>query len=186
MSTAETNIAMRFTRLFRRVAAVLRVDATGFREIAHARDALIPGLLLVVAGGLARGVFAAGQEGAAGMIGSPAVGIGVWLVGSALVWTVATKLFGATASYVAVLRTLGFATVPLLLLLLGALPLGVARTGVWVVAHGWTTLALIVAVREVFELTPRQALLAFALTLAFGLALFALLGTIVVEWGAFD
>ena len=103
-----------------------------------------------------------------------------------LVHTVATRFMGARVALGSVLRAFGFAATPLLLLALGALPLGAADGAVWVAAHAWATLAMLVAARATLGLEARRALLACAIAIAIGFACTALLGAFVVEWGAFD
>jgi hypothetical protein len=114
------------------------------------------------------------------------VGLATWLLAGTLIRTIGVRLFACSASLPEVLRSLGFATAPLLLLALGALPLGPARDWLWVGTHIWATLALGIATREALDIDTRRALAVCVLALAVGFAALALMGMLVGKWGAFD
>ena len=73
------------------------------------RAALGQAALLVILASVARGVGAFEAEGLIGLVGSPLVGLGVWLAGSTLIWGIGVKRFGYTSDYPELLRTVGFA-----------------------------------------------------------------------------
>jgi hypothetical protein len=155
---------------------VLCKAPTGARSGESDPSALLQATGLVLAAGVARGIGAFGSEGTAGLIGSTAVGLATWLVAGSLIWAVGVKRFGCSSDLPEVLRTLRFAAAPLLLLALGALPLGVAHSSVWEGAHAWAMLALVVAARAALDINIPRALAVCAIAFVIGLGLLALMG----------
>jgi hypothetical protein len=164
----------------------MRLAGSAFENVENDPHAIWQAIVLVLAAGLARGAGAYATEGVAGLVGSTVVAVVLWLVAGLLIWGVGVKRFGCTSDYPEVLRTLGFAATPLLVLALGAFDLGPLRTPLWVGAHAWATLALTVATREALDVSMSKALAVCLLALAVGFAVLALIGMIFVEWGAFD
>ena len=169
-----------------RVASALALRGEAFRDVEHHPEALLQSAALVGVAGLARGVGAFASEGMVGLVGSVLVALAVWACAAVLIWGIGVKRFGYTADFPEVLRTIGFAAAPLLFLVLGALPLGVAGTVLWVGCHAWATAALAVAVREALDVTSARALMVCLLALAVTLGVLFVMGILVVEWGAFD
>lgn len=186
MTTADSSGAAPRTSFAQRIAGSFLLNSRVFEDIERDPSALIQATLVVVAAGMARGIGAFGTEGMAGLIGSPAVGVATWLVAGSIIWAVGVKRFGCSSDLPELLRTLGFAAAPLLLLALGALPLGEAHSSLWIAAHSWAAIALVVAVREALDVSTRGALAACVFAIAVGFVLLALLGLFVAEWGAFD
>lgn len=154
------------------------LDGRAFRALRDDPGALAPATAVVLLAGAARGVGAAPAEGSLGLIASPIVSLVFWAVGAVLVWGIATRHFGLGVRYVQVLRTLGFAAAPLLLLGLCALVGGVLHTAIWALAHGWSLLSLVVAVREALGVSHRRALVVLVLALVVTLALLFTLGVV--------
>jgi hypothetical protein len=166
-----------------RLLGALALDGRVFEEIKGDPRALPQALLVVVVVGLARGVGSAPDEGLVGLVGSPLLALLAWLVGTALVWGIGVKRLACTADYAAVVRVLGFAAVPLLLLVFCVLPLGAATAWIWVGAHGWSLLVLIVAVREALDASLEQALVVCILALGVTLGILFVLGLFLVGLG---
>ena len=103
-----------------------------------------------------------------------------------LVWTIGRRRFSRSATFSEVMRTVGFAAAPLLVLALRALPLGAADQVIWIGAHAWATLALAMATREALDINTGEALWVCLLAVIAGFTLLALLGMLVGQWGAFD
>ena len=154
------------------------LDARAFRSARNDPGALVPAALVVLLVGVARGIGAAPEEGSFGVVASPVVSLVFWAVGSVLVWGIATRRFGVTARYVEVLRTLGFASAPLWLLALRAFAPGAPGTGIWLLAHGWSLLALGVATREALRVSQNRALVVLALALAVTLGVLLIMGSL--------
>ncbi|MBW2267385.1 MAG: YIP1 family protein [Deltaproteobacteria bacterium] len=183
MTSAETPVHVSFPR---RIGGALGLAPEVFRDIERDPRALVQAAAVVVAAGAARGIGAFSDEGRAGLVGSAVVAVATWLLAGTLIWLVGVKRFACRSELPEVLRTLGFAAAPLLLLALGALPLGPAHPWLWVGAHVWATLALAVATREALDVGVHRALAVCVLALAVGFALLALMGVLVAKWGAFD
>ena len=75
MATAETPVETPHLSFARRIAGALRLAPEAFEDVESDPRALGQAAGVVVLAGLARGIGAFGREGAAGLIGSPAVAI---------------------------------------------------------------------------------------------------------------
>lgn len=159
-----------------RVWGALRLDAAVFEEVEGDPAALAPAALVVLSGGLARGVGAYAQEGVFALIGSPLIGVAVWLSASLMIYGVGVRRFRYTSTYPELVRTLGFAAVPLWLLALCALAPALVATGLWVLLHAWATLALVVAVREALDVPTGTALAVCAIALGITLGVLFVMG----------
>jgi hypothetical protein len=164
--------------IWARLGGVLRLDGRAFRDVRNDPGALAPATGVVLLAGVARGIGAAPAEGSFGVIASPVVSLIFWAVGSVLVWGIATRHLGLRVRYAEVLRTLGFASLPLCLLGLCAVTGGLLHSGVWGLAHGWSLLALVVAVREALDVSQNRALVVLTTALAVSLALLLIFGLI--------
>jgi hypothetical protein len=149
-----------------RLAGAIRLAGPAFEDVERDRGAMAQAAGVVVVAGLARGLGEMQAEGLLGLLLSPLLAIVMWLSAGVLIWGVGVKRFHYSADYPELLRTIGFAAAPLFFLALGVLPLGVLHTGLWWLAHGWATLALVVAVREALDVTPARALVVCAVALA--------------------
>lgn len=156
-----------------RLLGVFALDGGAFDDIENDASALLPATAVVVLAGLARGVGAEGPSRAAEIVGSGLTGVAVWLVAGLIIWGIGVQRMGYTSNYPELLRTLGFAAAPLLLLVLRVLPLGAAATPVWLVAHGWALLALVVASREALDTSTRNAVVVCLLSIATAVAVVA-------------
>ncbi|MCG6958040.1 MAG: YIP1 family protein [Gemmatimonadetes bacterium] len=101
-------------------AAFLSVDT--FEEVEHDETATLQAGLVVVIVAVAGGIGAlhSGLIGSLGVAGSALVGWAVW---AGITYLVGAKLFHGTATWGELLRTLGFAQAPGILLILGFVPL---------------------------------------------------------------
>lgn len=177
MTAAQTTLP---ASLARRWLGALRLDAGSFREIAGDPQTLAPAALLVLLGGLCRGVGAAPDEGLVGLVGSPLVALLLWSLGGALLLGLARPR-GPAVGYRALLAAVGFSAAPLPLLALRPLAPEPIGAGLWLVAHVWTTLALVAAVRGALGVSLGRALslCALALAVAFAVTVLALRA---IEW----
>ena len=102
-----------------------------------------------------------------------------WLMSTALIWLIGVKIMGGASDYVELLRTMGFASAPKVLLLLGVLPLGplayLLGAGVTVL----TTIAAILAVRQALEVTTGRAIVVCVVALVASFAVAAAIGTLI-------
>jgi len=127
-------------------AAFLNVET--YEEVEHDEEAIAQAATVVVLvaaasaiGGLGAGVSGAIQGAVSSIVG--------WLAWAGITYLVGTKLFGGTATWGELLRTLGFASTPGLLMVFGIIPfLGwpvVVLGSLWGLATGF------VAVRQALD-----------------------------------
>jgi hypothetical protein len=127
-------------------AAFLSIDT--FEEVEHDETATLQAALVVVIAGVAGSIGALhnGLFGSLGVAGSTLVGWAVW---AGITYLVGTKLFHGTATWGELLRTLGFAQAPGILLILAFIPL----VG-WILhmlVPLWMLLAGFIAVRQALD-----------------------------------
>ncbi|MDJ0849975.1 MAG: YIP1 family protein [Myxococcota bacterium] len=164
----------------RRLVGALGLRGAAFESVEEDPNSIVQAAALVVGAGLARGVGAFASEGWPALLGSPVVAVVVWLACGVLIWGIGVRRFGYASDYPELLRTIAFAAAPLLLLAACALPLGGLVTALWIGAHAWATLALVVAVREALDVPLDRALLVCALALGVTLGLIFILGFLFV------
>ncbi len=137
--------------LVERAIGAARLDASIYEEIEHDQGALGQAMAVVVIAAVASGIGASGGGAAAvaaGVVGSL---IG-WFVWAFLIWFIGTKLLAeptTKADIGEVLRTIGFASAPGILNVLGILPVVGALMGL--LAAVWQLAAMVVAVRAALD-----------------------------------
>lgn len=135
-------------------AATLNIPT--YEEVEHDTTATTQAAIVVgiVALATAIGSIGDGVGGAlAGIIGAY---IG-WLIWAGVTYLIGDKLLGGTATWGELLRTLGFAQSPGVLLILGIIPfLGwIVRFFVWI----WMLVAGVVAIRQALDFSTGKAIL---------------------------
>jgi hypothetical protein len=100
--------------------------------------------------------------GALGLGGPDVVGVLIgslisWVIWAGITYLIGEKVFRGTATWGELLRTLGFAQSPRVLLLLGIIP--VFGRLVWIVVAIWVLIAGIIAIRQALDFTTQKALL---------------------------
>ena len=135
--------------LIDRMIGAARLDVEVYEELEHDTTATPQAALVVGLVAVASAVGGAG-DGSLGIIGGlVTVGLG-WAVWSWVTYFVGTRLFGGTADWGEMLRTLGFAHTPGLLYGVGAIaPLAgaIASPIAWV----WMLVAGVVAIRQALD-----------------------------------
>jgi hypothetical protein len=134
-----------------RLYGALTLDATVFEEVEHDPSALAQAAGVVAVAAVARGV------GFGDLFYSLVAGFIGWFVATAAVWIIGVKILEHTSDYVELLRTLGFATAPRVLLVLGVLPLGPLRGLLWLFVLFLLVVAFIVAVRQALDVRTDRA-----------------------------
>jgi hypothetical protein len=163
-----------------------RLRGSAFAEVQSDARGLRQALLVVLAGGIGRGLGVAPEEGWLGMIGSPAVGLVVWMVAAVLVWGIAAEVLVRAPEFSPLLRTLGFAAAPLVgLAICAALPAPAARVW-WGLVHAWATLAFAVAVREGLGVSALRALVVCLVSLGIALVLLLLAAAVLIDAAYLD
>lgn len=135
----------------RRIVRAAKLDADLYEEVEADTEATRQAMAVVLLGSLAAGL-GAGRGNVSGMlIGAVAALIG-WVVWAYLIYWIGTRLLPepqTRASHGELLRTIGFASSPGLLRVLGVVP-GL-REVVFLVAGIWVLVATVVAVRQALD-----------------------------------
>ena len=155
-----------------RLLGALRLDSAVFDEIEHDRGSLGQAAAVVALGGAATALGAgAGLGGAVGAVLGALLG---WAVAVGFVWLVGVFVLKHTSDYPELLRTLGFASAPQMLLVLR----GVAFLGplIGVAAFLWGIAAWVVAVRQALDVgTGRAVAVCVIAVLVYGACMFGLI-----------
>ena len=137
-----------------RALGALRLDAATYEEIEHDESALGQAAGVVVLTALAAAIGAAGRGGG-GAVGAVFGALVGWLVSTLFIWLVGVYWMKHTSDYKELLRTLGFASAPNALAVLGGFPvLGGLATAA---AFFWSLAAFVVAVRQALDVTTGRA-----------------------------
>lgn len=135
-------------------AALLHIDT--YEEVEADTTATLEsaGVVALVAAATALGVSAGGLAPIAVAVVTAFVG---WLIWAGLTYLIGDKLLGGTATWGELLRTLGFAQTPRLLLILSPVPkLGLL---VQLVVFVWTLFTSVVALRQALDFGTGRAIL---------------------------
>jgi hypothetical protein len=160
-----------------RLLAALRLDATVFEEVERDQEAIAQAAAVIFLSSLAQGLGAIDAPSIpallGGLAGIVAAGFVGWIVTSGLIWVIGVKFMGCTSDYGELLRTLGFASAPKVLLLIGVVPLGVASYALGFAVTVLSTIAAVLAVRHALDVTTGRAIVVcvIAMVVSFGIAL---------------
>lgn len=136
-----------------RGAALLDVDT--YEELEADRSATGQAFVVVAIVAICQAIGGAG-EGAGGVFSGLVGAMLGWMLWSALTMLIGTRLFGGTADWGELLRTLGFAQTPGILAIFGIIPiLGWLFRGV---AAIWILVAAIVAIRQALDFSTGKAI----------------------------
>lgn len=137
-----------------RMLRAAKLDATLYEEVEADKTALWQAAAVVVLSSVAAGAGSITEAGMKGIVVGTAAALVGWLVWAYIVFIVGTKVLPepqTEADYGELLRTLGFASAPGLIRILGVIP-GL----LWPVALAamvWMIAAMIVAVRQALDYT---------------------------------
>lgn len=166
-----------------RLIAAIRLDATVFEEVEHDEQAIGQAFWVIVLAALAQGMGAIEAPSIPALLvalfGLSLAAILGWLLETGLIWLIGVKLMHGTSNYPELLRTVGFASAPKLLMLFGVLPLGAASRLLAVLVLILLTVATVIAVRQALDVTTRRAVVVCVLAIAVSFAAAALVGTAV-------
>lgn len=139
-----------------RMRGAAMLDVATYEEVEHDRGATGQAFIVVVLAAVCAGIGSLGHGGS-GFIGGLIGAILGWLSWSAVTMFVGTRLFGGTADWGELLRTLGFAQAPGVLAILGIIPVlgGLVKFVVWI----WLLVAGIVAIRQALDIDTGKAIL---------------------------
>jgi len=142
------------TQFVDRLIRVGKLDARLYDEVKADTSATGPALGVVLLSSLAAGIGEVTQGGLAGLVAGTLVTLLGWYI-----WTYMTYIIGAkllpmpqtSTSHRELLRTLGFASAPGLLRVLGVVP-GLAGMA-FLIASVWMLIATVLAVRQALKYT---------------------------------
>lgn len=137
-----------------RLLGALRLDATVYEEVEHTPEALGQAAGVVALAAVARGL---GVSGDFTLIGPLIGGFVAWLIGTGLIWLVGVKILQHSSDFSELLRTLGFASAPELLYLIGVIPLGSLAPLLVFAVLILGIFAWVIAVRQALDVTTGRA-----------------------------
>ena len=160
-----------------RIIRVFKLDASVFEEVEADKEAFQQSMLIVVLSGLAAGIGVI-RTGLNGLLLIAIFAIVGWFFWSFLIYLIGAKLLqapGTEADYGQLLRTIGFASAPGFICVLGIIP--ILDFIVFIVAPIWTIVATIIAVRQALDYeSTMRAVLVCVIAYAVKLLLFWVLG----------
>jgi len=137
----------------RMIGAAL-LDVSVYEEVEHDQGATgqAAGVVAIVAGCAALGQMG---HGGASIVGALVSAFVVWLIVSALTYFVGTRMFGGTADMGEMLRTIGFAQAPGVLLIAAGAPVvgGLVVLAVYI----WRLVTSVVAIRQALDVDTGKA-----------------------------
>src|SRR5947207_2059316 len=172
-----------------RMLRAARLDVSLYNEVEADLHATSQALTVVVLAAVASGIGAALALALAGrptgaiaaLVGGVIAELIGWAVWSYVMYFVGTRLFHGTASYGELLRTLGFAYVPGVLLILRFIPvlggLIALVVGIWRIITGF------IAVREALDVTSGKAVGTIVIGIIGYVIVVAIVGLILAAFG---
>jgi hypothetical protein len=142
--------------LVQRMIGASMLNVATYEEVEADRTATGQAATVVAIVAVASGIGAAG--GGIGAIVLSVIGAFVgWLIWSGITYLVGTRLFGGTADWGELLRTIGFAQAPGVLNVLGIIPFLGGLVGFAVAI--WILIAGIIAIRQALDVSTGKAVL---------------------------
>jgi hypothetical protein len=139
-----------------RMIGAARLDVDTYDEVEADQSATGQAALVVVIVAIASAIGSLG-EGGIGIVTGLLSAIVGWLLWAGITYVIGDKVFGGTATWGELLRTLGFAQAPGVLLVLGIIPLlgGLVQAvvGIWMLVAG------IIAIRQALDFSTGRAIL---------------------------
>lgn len=142
--------------MIERMRGAAMLDVATYEEVEADGDATGQAAVVVGLVAIANAIGAIGHGGA-GVLGGVIGAFVGWLVWAGVTWLIGTRLFGGTATWSELLRTLGFAQTPGILMALAFIPL--LGWLVRIVVFIWMLVAGIVAIRQALDVDTARALL---------------------------
>lgn len=140
--------------LTQRMMGAAKLDVHTYEEVERDTGAMGQAMLVVVLQSVAAGIAAAGRGGGMGLIGGTIAALIGWFLWAGLIYLIGTKVLPepqTKSDMGELLRTIGFAASPGVLLIFGIIPfLGVlVRLAITV----WMLAAMVIAVRQALDYT---------------------------------
>ena len=105
-----------------RLVRALRLDASLYEEVEHDPSALPQALGVVTLAAIAAGLGTPTTQGVAAVLGGLIGSYLGWLASAGLIWVVGVRMMKLTSDYGELLRTLGFAAAPQIVMIVGLVP----------------------------------------------------------------
>jgi hypothetical protein len=139
-----------------RMIGAARLDVDTYEEVESDYNATGQAALVVTIVAIASAIGGL-NEGGRGIIGGVLVAVLGWLLWSGIAYLIGDKVFGGTATWGELLRTIGFAQSPGVLLILGIIPVlgGLVSMAVGI----WMLVAGIIAIRQALDFSTGRAIL---------------------------
>jgi len=137
-------------RMFR----AAKLDAQLYEEVEADRDATVQAMTVVVLAAVAAGIGSLGSGDVFGILSGTIIALVSWLVWALLTYLIGTRLLPepqTSADFGELLRTIGFASSPGLIRVLGIVP-GLGAI-LFAVAGVWMLVAMVIAVRQALDYT---------------------------------
>lgn len=141
--------------LMGRMAGAALLDVDTYEEVEHDQTLTGQAAVVVFLAAMAQALGATGS-GLTAVVGSGVAALVGWLVWAGITYMVGDWLLGGTASWGEMLRTIGFAHAPGVLMVLAAIPL--LGWGIEVVVGLWMLVAGVIAVRQAMDFGTGRAL----------------------------
>ena len=132
-----------------RMRGAATLDVATYEEVEHDQSATGQAAVVVVLAAIAAGIGALGRGGT-GFVGMIIASLLGWVAWAGITYFVGTRLFGGTATWGELLRTVGFAQAPGILAVLAIIPLlgGIVRLVLFV----WMLATSFIAVRQALDI----------------------------------
>lgn len=139
-----------------RMRGAAMLDVATYEEVEHDADATGQAAVVVVIVAVCTAIGAIWRGGPSIIMGPVSAILG-WLLWSAVTYLIGDKLLGGTATWGELLRTIGFAQSPGVLMIFGIIPIlgGLVRAVVAI----WLLIAGVVAIRQALDFSTGKAIL---------------------------
>lgn len=139
-----------------RMKGAALLDVATYEEVEHDSQATGQAAVVVVIVAICSAIGAI-RGGGLGIIAAPISAIVGWLLWAAFTYVIGDKMLGGTATWGELLRTIGFAQAPGVLMIFRIIPLlgGIVR----VVVAIWLLVAGVIAIRQALDFSTGKAVL---------------------------
>ena len=144
------------TSLMDRMKGAAMLDIDTFEAVEHDTGATLQAAMVVVLASVA-GAVGSWNLGIGSALGAAVASLLSWGVWAGVTYLIGDKLLGGTATWGELLRTIGFAYSPAVLLVLAILP--VVGAAISVVVAIWVLIAVVIAIRQALDFSTSKAVL---------------------------
>jgi hypothetical protein len=139
-----------------RMRGAAMLDVATYEEVEHDQEATGQAAVVVVIVAICTAIGAIWRGGPSIIMGPVSAILG-WLLWSAITYLIGAKLLGGVATWGELLRTIGFAQSPGVLMIFGIIPLlgGLVR----IVVAVWLLIAGIIAIRQALDFSTGKAVI---------------------------